>query len=57
MELAFAFKRRWEDVFKKVIQVTIVTADNELIRGGDAFLRQEVIKTLNEKKVKVIYNA
>ena len=57
VELAFAFKRRWEDLLKKEIQVTIVTADNELIRGGDAFLRQEVIKTLNEKKVKVIYNA
>jgi NADH dehydrogenase FAD-containing subunit len=32
-ELAFAFKQRWSDLFKKDIKVTLVANDDTILKG------------------------
>ena len=57
VELAFGFKKRWGDLFKREIKVSLVCPSHEIYPGEEnRYLRQEILRKYEEKNIHVIYD-
>lgn len=57
VEMAFGFKRRWSDLFKKEIKVSIICNSSELYPGKENdSIRAEILRKFKEKNITVHYN-
>ncbi|CDW79590.1 pyridine nucleotide-disulfide oxidoreductase family protein [Stylonychia lemnae] len=56
IEMAFGFKRRWSDLFKQEIHVSIISADPTVLYGSDESLRTEINRKFKEKNIDLYIN-
>lgn len=54
VELAFGFKSRWSALFGEEIHVTLVSADDVVLKFGDDSVRVDVMKKLAEKNIHIV---
>ena len=56
IEMAFGFKKRWSDLFKREIHVSIISNDATVLSGSDDSIRHEITQKFKEKNVDVYTN-
>jgi NADH dehydrogenase FAD-containing subunit len=54
VELAFGFKSRWSQVFGEEIHVTLVSADDVVLKFDNEAVRANVMKKLAEKNIHIV---
>lgn len=55
-ELAFAFKKRWSQVFGQEIQVTLISAHETVMGGAEPSVIDLVTKKLAEHRIDIEYS-
>ena len=56
IEMAFGFKRRWSDLFKREIHVSIISNDPVILNGSDESIRHEINRKFKEKNIDLYTN-
>lgn len=56
IEMAFGFQRRWTDLFKRDIHVSIVSGSSVVLNGAQESLQKEIMRKFEEKNIKVYFN-
>jgi NADH dehydrogenase FAD-containing subunit len=56
VELAFGFKSRWGAVFGQEIEVTLVSAEDNVLARDNEAVRNLVLQKLKEKNIEVLVN-
>jgi NADH dehydrogenase FAD-containing subunit len=56
VELSFAFKKRWSELFKTEIEVTLISGEDEVFKFDCEAVRKQVLRKLKEKNINVVVN-